>query len=123
MNINKNTIVLFLLLFLFLRHNGTIGSPSAITAVTYVSEKDESGGVPPGVQYALREINQAGKISAAAIEADVVDSTGKTPPQYEIAVKSAKEAGLPSLVVQAGDRVVKIVSAPKHEEQVMEAIK
>ena len=96
---------------------------TSITAATYVYEKDQSGGVPPGVQFALREINQAGKISAAAIEADVVDSTGNTPRQYKIAVEAAKAAGLPALVVQAGEKVAQTVSAPLTSEQVMEAVK
>lgn len=93
-----------------------------ITAATYVYEKDQSGGVPPGVQYALREINQAGKIAAASVDVDVKDSTGSTPPQYKIAVSAAKEAGLPALIVQAGEKVVETVAAPETAEQVMEAV-
>jgi hypothetical protein len=113
-----------ILIILILKYSGGgFLSPSAITSATYVYEKDQTGGVPPGVQFALREINLVGKVSAAAIEADVVDSTGSTPSQYKIAVEAAKAAGLPALVVQAGQKVVKTVSAPLTAEQVQEAVK
>lgn len=108
-----------LLIYLFATMGG--GGFAAVTQSTYVYEKDQSGGVPPGVQFALREINAAGKIAAASIEVDVKDSTGNTPPQYKVAVESAKTAGLPALIVQAGDKVVKTVSAPETTEQVFEA--
>lgn len=113
-------IGLVLVLFSLLG-DGLPGGFATITAATYVYEKDESGGVPPGVQFALREINEAGKVKSAAIDDDVTDATGNTPPQYKIAVETAKKAGLPALVVQADERVVKTVSAPLTAEQVMEA--
>ncbi len=123
MNISRSQFAAIVLLILAAWTAGLFGGgggSSAITAATYVHEKDQSGGVPPGVQFALREINQAGKVSAAAIEVDVVDASGSTPPQFKIAVEAAKTAGLPSLVVQAGEKVVKTVSAPLTSEQVME---
>ena len=109
---------------------GWLGGGSVIAApisrVTYIYEKGESGGVPPTVQFVLREINTAGKIAAAAIEVDIKDSTGSTPPQYKIAVDAAKAAGLPQLVVQAGDKVVRIVpdtkDSPLTEQKIREAV-
>ena len=112
-----------LILFVLWRSNG--GVSAEITQVTYVHEKDQSGGVPPGVQFTQDELYDAGKISAAAIEDDTEDATGQTPPQYKIAVNAAKEAGLPSLVVQAGEKVVEVLADTKEnpltEEQVREA--
>lgn len=117
----EGLVYCLLAIALLMRGGFSIGGFATITAATYVYEKDQSGGVPPGVQFALREINQAGKVSAASIEVDVQDSTGSTPPKYKVAVEAAKTAGLPSLVVQAGEKVVKTVSAPSTAEQVMEA--
>lgn len=102
------------------------GLPSVIpsqeaTRVTYVYEKDK-GGVPPAVLGAMVEINREGKVSAAVIDKDVIDSSMQTPPQYKIAVDAAKTTGLPSLVVQAGDSVIETVKAPTTAEQVREAI-
>lgn len=120
---------LLLLLAAYLHSQGGGGGilTDQITQATYVYEKDQSGGVPPGVQHALGEINKAGKVSAAAFDVDVVDSTLKTPPQYKIAVDAAKTAGLPALVVQAGEKVVKTLThtkdSPLTAEQVLEAVK
>lgn len=126
-SLTNKAILVALVLLVLVNVGGIPGGGSAqITSATYVYEKDQSGGVPPGVQYALGEINKAGKVSAAAIEADVKDATGNTPPQYKVAVEKAKEVGLPSLVVQAGEKVVKVVKSTKDspltEEQVLEAV-
>jgi len=120
----RSQVVMRLLLVLLILQFSGGGFSAPVSQVTYVYEKDQNGGVPPGVQFALRALNVdlAGRISAAAIEADVKDSTGNTPPQYKIAVEAAKAVGLPALVVQAGEKVVKTVSAPSTAEQVTEAV-
>lgn len=122
----EGLVYALLLLAILFRGGIGIGVFAEVTQATYVYEKDQSGGVPPGVQFALGEVNKAGKVAAAAIEADVKDSTGNTPKQYQIAVAEAKAKGLPSLVVQAGEKVVKVVTSTKEvpltEKQVMEAV-
>ena len=91
--------------------------------VVYVYEKDD-GPVPRPVAGALMEINlnEALKIEATEFESDTVDPDGDVPEQYQSALAAAKEAGLPALVVLAGDTVVKVIKNPSTMEQVMESI-
>jgi hypothetical protein len=92
------------------------------TAVTYVYEKD-SGGVPSAVGGALDKLNRREPpIMATAFEEDTKDATGDTPLQYKAALIAAQAAGLPVLVVQAGDKVLKVVKAPKTDSEVLEAV-
>ena len=91
--------------------------------VVYVNEKDD-GPVPRPVAGALMEINlnESLKIEATEFESDTVDPDGDVPEQYQAALAAAKEAGLPALVVLAGDTVVKVIKNPSTMEQVMESI-
>jgi hypothetical protein len=61
-------------------------------------------------------------IMATAFEEDTKDATGETPHQYKPALIAAQAAGLPALVVQAGDKVLKVVKAPKTDTEVLEAV-
>lgn len=92
-----------------------------VSRATYVYEKDD-GGVPPSVEFALNEINKGGKIVASVIEDDIQDVSGQTPQQFKVAVDTAKKEGLPALVVEAGETVVRTVKAPTTETEVLEAI-
>jgi hypothetical protein len=96
-------------------------APAKVTAATYIYEKD-SGSVPPPVLAALDKLNRAG-IVATTFEEDTVDGTGETPEQYKVSLKAAQEAGLPALVVLAGDKVTKIIKAPETEADVEGAVK
>ena len=90
------------------------------TTATYVYEKDH--GTPPSpVAAGLDKLNRQG-ILATAFEEDTKDGNGNTPSQYVIALTEATKAGLPALVVQAGDKVMRVVKAPASEQQVLEAI-
>lgn len=91
--------------------------------VVYVYEKDD-GPVPRPVAGALMSINlnESLKIEATEFESDTVDPDGDVPEQYQAALAAAKEAGLPALVVLAGDTVVKVIKNPSTMEQVMESI-
>jgi hypothetical protein len=92
-----------------------------VTKVTYVWEKDKTA-IPRPVGAALTQLNTQG-ILASDIEADVVDGDGQVPDQYKVAIEAAKKAGLPCLVVQAGDEVIRVLSDPKTLEAVLEAAK
>lgn len=97
--------------------------PSKVDRATYVWEKDRTA-VPRPVAAALNKINadSMGKIIAAELEVSTVNGEGKNPPaQYRIAHAAAINAGLPCLVVQAGDVVVRIVKDPRTLEAVLEA--
>jgi hypothetical protein len=96
-------------------------SPAKVTAAPYIYEGKQTS-VPPPVSSALSKLN-AMDIMATAIDDDVVNAGGKIPKQYEKAIPAAREAGLPCLVVMAGDKVVKIVKGPTTEEQVLGAVK
>lgn len=100
----------------------SIVAPSVeVTAAPYIYEKDR--GTPPApVLAALNRLNRERGIKATAIDKHVTDGTGDTPEQYKAAVAAAKANGLPALVVMAGNEVVKVVSDPRTEEAVMEAV-
>ena len=93
-----------------------------VDRVTYVYEKDE-GAVPPPIQYALGELNKL-KIVATAFEIDSTTGLDSVPAQDRIAVEAAKkpEAGLPCLVVQAGDKVTTIIKSPTTVKQIADAV-
>lgn len=97
-------------------------TPPKVTAVTYVYEKDETP-VPAPVQAALNRLNRERGITATLFEDDTTDGRNEVPEQYKTALAAAKESGLPSLVVQAGDKVISVVNAPTTEAQVLEAVK
>ncbi len=91
------------------------------TAVVYVYEKDDTA-VPVQVRFALNNLNVAG-IFATEFEDDTKDGDGETPEQYKLPLFTAQAAGLPSLVVMTGDKVLRVVKDPKTEAAVMEAVK
>jgi hypothetical protein len=108
-------------LLIFSRVNGcqflpSVIAPSQTTQVTYVYEKD-SGGVPSFVGAALNALNRREPpILATPFEEDTTDNDSQVPDQYKIALEAARKSGLPALVVQAGDKVVKAVKDPKPED-------
>lgn len=91
------------------------------TAAVYVYEKD-SGGVPSPVMTGLNRLNREKKLLSTAFEEDSPNGSGEVPKQYKAAVAAARESGLPALVVTAGDKVLKVIKAPKTEAAVMEAV-
>lgn len=95
--------------------------PSPATAVTYVFEKDQHS-PPRAVQAALDRINAAGSVVASIFEQDSTSGTGQVPAQYRAALAAAKAAGLPCLVVTAGDQVLRVVKNPQTEADVTEAL-
>lgn len=102
----------------------TVVAPSKVTAAVYVYEKD-AGGVPGFMGAALDALNRREPpILATPFEEDTTDSTGETPAQYREALTAAREAGLPSLVVQAGSTVVRVVKGAdlKSPEDVFKAV-
>ena len=97
-------------------------SPSKVTAVCYVYEKDE-GPIPNPILVALNRLNREQKIVATVFERDTTNGDGNVPSQYKPIADAARASGLPSLVVMAGETVVRTVKAPTTEDQVMEAAK
>lgn len=89
----------------------------AVTAAVYVYEKDQTA-VPNGVRVGLDRLNRERKIRATAFEDDILDGTDDVPDQYKAPLVAAREAGLPALVVMAGDVVLKVVSNPTTEGEV-----
>lgn len=114
---------ILVLLILWLALGGGLPSfiaPQRPTAAVYVYEKD-SGGVPPAVTKAIGKLNDDG-IMASTHEDDGTNAMDKIPAQYRLAVPAAREAGLPALVVQAGDKVLRTVKDPTTEQAVLEAV-
>jgi hypothetical protein len=90
------------------------------TSIHLIYEKDEHN-IPSPVLAALNQLNRRG-IVATTFDDDVVDGTGEVPAQYKIALEESRKSGLPVLVVQAGDEVVKVVKNPTTEQAVLEAV-
>jgi len=95
-------------------------APAKVTAVTYVH--DEKAVIPSPVLAALSELNAAG-IMATTFPDDATDGDGDVPDQYKIALPAAKTIGIPSLVVQAGDKVLRTLKGPTTKAEVLEAAK
>lgn len=98
-------------------------SPSRVTRVTYLYEKDQNP-VPSPVLKGLIQLNGAGSagVFASYFEVDGTDGTGEVPDQYKVAVNAGKDS-LPCLVVESKDGTTKIVKNPKTEEDVIGAVK
>lgn len=92
-----------------------------VTAATFVYEKDQHE-VPKPVLAALNRLNREKKIFATILEADTTDGTGQVPAKYVTALAAAKKAGLPCLIVTAGDKVLVTVPNPKTEADVLKAV-
>lgn len=93
------------------------------TRVTYVFEKDVKN-TPRVVAAALQKINAAKSgIVASEFEEDTLDGQGEVPDQYKIALAAAREKGLPALVVQSGEVVLRVIKDPTTEAAVLEAAK
>lgn len=88
------------------------------TAATYVYEKNATA-IPDGVSTGLSRLNRERKIVATLYEQP--DEGEKVPRQYKVALTAAQEAGLPALVVTAGEKVLRVTKAPTTEQQVWEA--
>ena len=78
-----------------------------VDRVTAVFEKD-AGAVPLPVAKALTLLNRQG-VFATEFEVDTVDGDDEPPEQYKIAKEAATREGLPSVVFQAGSKVIKTI--------------
>jgi hypothetical protein len=125
---NDPITIIGLLLALWLITGGNVGgcnlpsviAPSKVDRVTYV--RAPKAPVPSGVSAAIAELNAQGVLATECPE-DVTDGDGDVPEQYKVALPAARTSGIPSLVVQAGDKVLRTLKAPATKEQVLEAAK
>lgn len=115
--------VLLLLAVLWFARGGqlpNVVAPSGAERATYVYEQ-RAGALPPPVMSGLNRLNRERKILATALDVDVTDGSGNVPDQYKQAFETARQAGLPTLVVEGGGKVLRTVKAPTTEEQVWES--
>jgi hypothetical protein len=91
------------------------------TAAYYVFEKDD-GAVPPAVQTGLDRLLREKKIDARSIEQDVTDGTDRTPEVFKAPIAAAKQAGLPALVVLAGDEILSVTKNPTTEAAILKEV-
>lgn len=91
------------------------------TAATYVYEKS-GGPIPSAVMAGLNQLNRERHIRATTFDADTRDGNGEIPDQYKAALVAAQAAGLPCLVVTAGETVSKVVPRPTTLEAVLGAV-
>ncbi len=120
MKLQPLTIALMLvgLLLMLKSGGGSILPTTKVTAVTYV--RDEKAAVPAEVSAALAELNTKG-IIATEYPDDATDGDDQVPAQYKVTLPAAKTVGIPSLIVQSGERVLRTVKAPTTKQQVLEA--
>lgn len=113
--------IALLLCALVLVFGGGGDSPAPLkttpTAATYVYEKDDTA-ISSQVAAGLVRLNRERNIQATLFEEDTLDGEGQVPDQYKIALAEALKVGLPTLVITADDKVLKVVKDPKTEEQV-----
>lgn len=89
----------------------------------YVYDLREGGPVPIEVTKALHELNTRPGVKAQLYEIGTVDGDDEVPDQYKPAYEHSKTTGLPVLVAQAGDKVIKAVKDPRTTEAALEAAK
>jgi len=96
----------------------TVTQPAEVTAVVLVYEKDDHA-IAPDIRAALNTLNRRG-ILATVLEADTTSGSGQVPTQYRLPLEAARKAGLPCLVVMAGETVLRAVTKPtsRHVEEV-----
>jgi hypothetical protein len=92
------------------------------TKAVYVFEQRQ-GSPPPPVLAALSKLNVPGGLVASSFDQSTLSGKGQIPAQYVVALEVAKREGLPILVVQAGDQVLRFVKAPKTAAEVEGAVK
>lgn len=92
------------------------------TRLTYVYEQRQ-GPIPAPVAAALSKLNVPGGFVASSIDQHAISGKGQVPAQYAVALEAAKKAGIPCLVVQAGDAVLKVVPRPTTAADVEGAVK
>ncbi len=92
----------------------------AVARVTYVYEKDATTISAP-IMAGLNRLNRERGIVATAIDADVLDGNGEMPDQYRKAIPAAIEAGLPVVVVESVDKVLRVVKVTT-ESQLLESV-
>lgn len=116
--------ILGVLLWLHVQGGVLPGPPSPstkATAAVYVYEKDATA-IPSAVFAAIDKLNRAG-IVATTFDKDIVDGGRQVPDQYKAPLAAATQVGLPSLVVVAGEKVLKVVKNPSTESAILEAVK
>lgn len=91
------------------------------TAAVYVFEKDD-GPVPGFVTVAVNRLNIERKILATLFEADDENGNREVPAQYRAPLAAAKAAGIPALVVMAGEKVIRVIPKPATEDEIWRAV-
>jgi hypothetical protein len=89
-------------------------TPDVVTAITYVFEKNQTA-PPSEVTKALDRLNRDKSIKATMLEDPTNNENGKVAKQYERALAAAKKEGLPAIVVETADRVLRVVSDPRSQ--------
>lgn len=114
-------IIAVVLVIALAQGGGGVLPTTKITDVVYVYEQREHP-VPSGVMSGMNRLNREKNVVATFFDKDTKNAAGETPKQYVVPLAAAKDAGLPSLIVVAGDKAVKVVKDPKTEAQVVGAV-
>lgn len=93
-------------------------APAKVDRVTYVHTPKAS--LPSGVLAGIAELNTKG-ITATNFPEDTTDGNGEVPDQYRVPLEAARKSGVPSLVVAAGDKVLRVIKNPTKKQEVLDA--
>lgn len=117
---NRLKLFLIVLLLLASQYVGGVDLPFATEPDQGYYVRRARTAIPAPVASALNKLNAKG-IKAEEVSGSAVDGTGEVPDQHKIAIAAAIDAGIPAFVVQAGDRVVKVIKSPTTEEDILNA--
>lgn len=121
----RNNIVIAILIALLLANVVVIPIPGIVTTdkttmAVVVYESSEQ----PIAPYAMaaRDRIEAAGIEYRITDKDVETGDGQTPVELKPAIDAAKAAGLPSLVMQAGETVQRVVPFPQDADAIVREV-
>jgi hypothetical protein len=120
---NNGTVLLILVLLVawfFLQGPGSkapVFSPPGPMLVVVVYESSEMP-LPTQTYDARPKIEEAGH-EFRVVDDDVEDGDGQMPDELKLAIPAAREHGLPALVVQSGDEILKVLDLPETAEEII----
>jgi hypothetical protein len=121
----RNNRIILLIIAMLLANAGVLPIPGVTTngkttmaVVVYESSEQP---IAPYAMAARDRIEAAG-IEYRITDKDVETGDGQTPVELKPAIDAAKAAGLPSLVMQAGEAVQRVVPFPKDADAIVKEV-
>ena len=116
---NRNHLILIVLVLLALSQAGGITTGKTTMAVVVYESSEQP--IAPYAMAARDRIEAAG-IEYRITDKDVETGDGQTPAELKPAIDAAKAVGLPSLVIQAGETVQRVVPFPQDADAIVREV-